>query len=104
MRLMGLSAHPACPTNVSDPNNGLWWKIIYHADPFTKFTIPAPAAHLDDDRGERKRFAGAADGILGAMNDHQSMQQHYMVEHLVGMANNSSIVYSMPLSEKTFHT
>ena len=103
VRRMGLAAHPACPPPGRDCNSPEWWKIAYHSDPFTKFAMSSPLVGSSDPPGPLKAFAGSAEGVLEAMNDHQRMQQRYMVQHLLGHASDLTRVYSMPMPPKTFH-
>ena len=101
VRALGLSMHP-CLRTAEKVTEALAWRVVYHADPFTKYTMSPPPVSFDADRAPAPVSMRDAAGC-GALADDEALRHHYMLEHL-NAHNVEHMVFSMPLERNAFHT
>ena len=122
--LLGLHTHPAFLAELRHPKRAspsaiarsrIFWKIIYHNDALSKYSLPAPSlnhahgshgpgapvpGHDDSSGSEGHVPAGAGPGILD--NDDEMLRRACYAQHVLAhFSNNTDVVYSMPLAQGT---
>ena len=94
---LGLAQHPSCKKAWGDGSDSReFWDVVYHADAWTKFLMPAPSITKDEPGGPGRAFIGEDDEALRGMTEQQSLRHYYMVEHLASMSQkNPALAYSI---------
>ena len=103
VQVLGLSGHPAF-SNTANPRDPLSWKIVYHADPYTKFTMPAPelvfGSNQPPGQGRSVRELLDAEQLGDAAALHHSL----MIQHLCKYPAETGSVFSMEFEASAFQS
>ena len=98
--LLGLGAHPVSERYASRPRHNAHWKVIYHADAWTKWSMPQPLVRTREPVHSALGCALPADPG-GA----DPVKRHFIIEHVLDfMRSNHEYFFSMEMEEGTFQT
>ena len=103
VQVLGLSGHSAF-SSTQHPRDPLSWKIVYHSDPYTKFTMPAPdlvfGGNQPPGQGRSVRELLDAEQLGDAAALHHSL----MIQHLCKYPAEAGSVFSMEFEASAFQS